>query len=327
MLDEQLDFDPIRSVLSVRQDNQVIIEWRTVGLGILIYVSWGLVLVIGSQAPIWLASPAAALILCWHTHFQHECIHGHPTSRQWINDIIASVPLSLWIPYKLYRSSHLAHHASPHLTDPVSDPESFYVTKDAWKRLPRPQRAILIANQTLAGRLTIGPFLCVFGFWRDEFQKILAGDTYRLWIWCRHICLSVLILAGLTQIGIGPIAYGLWFIVPSVSLTLLRSFIEHQQASTQEERTLVIESNAFFGLLFLNNNFHSVHHLRPALAWYQIPGHFNQHREEILRNNRFAYIDGYRAVFKRWFLKPKSHPVHVHRGKPTASLNSSKKFI
>ena len=32
-------------------------------------------------------------------------------------------------------------------------------------------RRILVVNQTLAGRLTLGPVLAVLGFWRQEVRR------------------------------------------------------------------------------------------------------------------------------------------------------------
>ena len=74
---------------------------------------------------------------------QHELIHGHPTRSRRINTALGFPPLSLWLPFACYRTSHLAHHAGDGLTDPRRDPESFYVTGEEWSRMG-PVRRMLI---------------------------------------------------------------------------------------------------------------------------------------------------------------------------------------
>ncbi len=76
--------------------------------------------------PIWLLVPLAAWLIAWQGSLQHEVMHGHPTRNRRINDAIGWPPLSLWLPYPIYRVSHLRHHRDEYLTDPIEDPESTY---------------------------------------------------------------------------------------------------------------------------------------------------------------------------------------------------------
>jgi len=48
---------------------------------------------------------------------QHEIIHGHPTRKRWLNNLIGQWPLALWLPFENYRHSHLAHHNDEVLLD------------------------------------------------------------------------------------------------------------------------------------------------------------------------------------------------------------------
>ena len=59
--------------------------------------------------------------------------------------------LWLWLPYTLYRRSHLEHHATPVLTQPGRDPESFYLPPATWARLPAWRRRILELKANIAG--------------------------------------------------------------------------------------------------------------------------------------------------------------------------------
>lgn len=295
---------------STHKNNGFAAEWRTVALGIVIYGSWILVLLLSTKISVWLVVPCAACVLCWHTHFQHECIHGHPTNRRWLNDLFAAAPLSLWIPYTVYRDSHLAHHAAKKLTDPLEDPESFFVNEEYWDRASIWFRALLYANQTLAGRLTIGPFLCVISFWKIESLKVWRAEAGARGTWLKHIFFVGLVLTCVGLIGVNPLTYILYFVLPSISLALLRSFAEHHEGSNQAQRTMVVRSNRFFQMLFLNNNFHSVHHHRPRLPWYKIPTVFDAESESILDHNGNAYFSGYAALARKWLFKPKAHPAH-----------------
>src|SRR5688572_24014575 len=84
--------------------------------------------------PAWLILPLGAALMALHGSLQHEAIHGHPTPWRSLNAMIAGAPLALWLPYPLYRESHLAHHGCGRLTDPIEDPESFYLAPERWRR-------------------------------------------------------------------------------------------------------------------------------------------------------------------------------------------------
>lgn len=77
--------------------------------------------------PWWLILPLGGWLVAWHGSLQHEVLHGHPTRWQGLNTVLASAPLVLWLPYPLYYSRHRRHHIIASLTDPLEDPESFYV--------------------------------------------------------------------------------------------------------------------------------------------------------------------------------------------------------
>ena len=57
------------------------------------------------------------------------------------------------------------------------------------------------------------------------------------------------------------------------------------------------------GLLFLHNNLHVVHHLRPALAWYRIPAFYRSRRERLVRLNGGLLYNGYLDVARRFLLR------------------------
>ena len=68
--------------------------------------------------------------------------------------VAEALPLSLWLPFAIYRSTHRAHHDFEILTEPWRDPESVSVDRATWHRLSAPVRLVLRAHNTLLGRLT-----------------------------------------------------------------------------------------------------------------------------------------------------------------------------
>ena len=72
------------------------------------------------QLPLVLAVGLGAVIIAWHGSLQHEATHGQLAPVRWINDLPALLPLSLWVPYPIYRTTHRAHHDFEILTDPAA---------------------------------------------------------------------------------------------------------------------------------------------------------------------------------------------------------------
>ena len=66
-------------------------------------------------------------------------------------------------------------------------------------------------------------------------------------------------------------AYVALFAWPGLSLTLLRSFAEHEPAAKEDRRTVIVESGLLGSLLYLNNNLHAVHHAFPAFRGMRSP--------------------------------------------------------
>ncbi|MCB2111735.1 MAG: fatty acid desaturase, partial [Rhodobacteraceae bacterium] len=68
-------------------------------------------------------------------------------------------------------------------------------------------------------------------------------------------------------------------------------------------------------LIFLNNNFHVVHHSHPNLPWYALPAKFRAAREQYLARNEGYYYRSYAEIFRYYFWRAKDpvpHPL-FHR--------------
>lgn len=263
------------------------------------------------EVPLYLLAPAGAYLLCLQAHLAHEILHGHPTRRRWVNELFAWPPLTLWLPYPIYRDSHLAHHRIGTLTCPIDDPESFYHTPARWAAKPAALRALLTFNQSFVGRMTVGPALMVTRFWAGEIRRFRRGDRAYLGVWAAHLALAALVLIWVGAVCGMPLwLYLAGIVYPALSLGLLRSYVEHRPGAEQDERCAIVEGGPLMRLLFLNNNFHLIHHSRPGLPWYKIPAAWRADRAGWLaRNGGYRYRD-YLHVARRHFLRPKDSPIH-----------------
>lgn len=281
-------------------------------IALAIYAGWGLLTWHYAALPWWLVLPAGGVLLAWHGSLQHEAVHGQLAPWRWLNDAIAWPPLGLWLPFPLYRASHRAHHDFEILTEPWRDPESFYVDRATWRRLPGPLQGLLIAHNTLLGRLVLGPFLVIGQFLWAEARALARGERSSRAAWLWHLPAVLPVIFWVVEVCAIPLwQYVVLFVLPGTSLTLVRSFAEHRAAGTPLERTAVVESGRFFSLLFLNNNLHYAHHKRPDLPWHALPAYYRAHRARLLaENGGLLYADGYREICRRFFLRPIDDPAH-----------------
>lgn len=286
-------------------------EAPTLALAAVIYGGWLALTLFWHALPLPLALAAGAWLLAWHGSLQHEIIHGHPTPHRALNTALAWPPIALWLPYQVYRRSHLQHHREPILTDPIEDPESAYLTAAWWERLGPVGRALQRFNLTLLGRLTLGPFLALATIWHSEAARLLRGDRTSRAAWLVHVPAAALILAWVCgACGVPFSAYALGCVIPSIALTRLRAYAEHRWAEAPEHRTAVVEGGGPLALLFLFNNLHAVHHRWPCVPWYALARLYRAERERVLRRNGGLVYRGYLDLFRRYLLRPHDVPVH-----------------
>jgi fatty acid desaturase len=285
-------------------------EGPTFLVAIAIYSLWILLICYNTLLPWWLIMPAGAYLIAWQFSLQHEAIHSFRGVPAWLRLVVVFPPLGLWFPYVLYRESHSIHHRDPNLTSPGKDTESYYVYPSEWARMGRMRRGILIFNQTLLGRLLIGPALRLEKLALKESARIRRGDYSHVSAWLIHVPAVALLLWFCELHGMPWWKYILLVAYPGMSLGLLRAFIEHRAASAVDERTASVESNVVFGLLFLYNNIHIVHHLQPTLPWYRIPAHYRANRETFLTTNGHFVWRGYGEIARKFFVRPVFHPIH-----------------
>lgn len=286
------------------------IEWLTIAIIGMAYFILGALVWYHATIPWWIIMPIGAYAACLHSSLQHEVLHGHPTRNRRVNEALVFIVPHMWLPYGRYRDTHIAHHNDANLTCPVHDPESFYLLPESWEQMPGIKRVLYQFNNTLFGRMLIGPAVGIIRFWSGEFLEMLHGrrDIVKCWglfaVSISAVCTFVI------WCGMPIWQYVLLIAYPAISLALIRSFCEHQAAEDIGPRTIVVEASPFWSLLFLNNNLHIAHHDRPSMPWYQLPAFYREERTRFLKKNKDYVMHGYREIFRRYFFKSKEPVVY-----------------
>ncbi len=300
------------------------LEAPTLALTALIYGGWLLITFFWRALPIWVAVPAGAWLCAWQMSLQHEVIHGHPTRFQRLNDLIGAPPLNLWLPYALYRDSHRLHHRDTHLTDPLEDPESTYMSAEGWRRAGIVRRRLHVACNTLVGRLLLGPPRAVASFWLRQGRLIADGRRDLARVCLAHgvgVALVLVWVCGVCHIGLFTYVSGV--VYPATALVMIRSLAEHRAAAGVEDRTAVVEHAGVLGLLFLNNNLHLLHHTRPELPWYVLPARWRAMRADLLTAREGPVYRSYFEVAALYALRPHHPGPHPHAAQPSIPGRSS----
>jgi len=295
------------------------LEWPTLILIVVIYGGWLALTFWSSELPWWVVSSLGAILLTWHGSLQHEIIHGHPTQWRRVNMALGFPPLSLWLPFELYRRSHLVHHRDERLTDPLDDPESYYWTDAQWSALHPVTRKIIAAQNMFLGRLILGPPWMISKFIVTEWKAALRNKRHHRSIWLAHLWGVAVILLWLKLIcGMSVLYYVVGVVYPGTALLLIRSFAEHRASDGVFERTAIVENASFLGLLFLYNNLHAAHHAEPTLPWYSIPAWYRAHRARLIAENGGLVYNSYLDVARRYFLRHHDKPLHPSNRAPLA---------
>lgn len=286
------------------------IEWPTLAVLMGCYAGWAAAVLYYDALGAWLFLLIAAPLVTLHSSLQHEALHGHPTRSATINEALVFLPLGLLFPYRRFKALHLKHHSDASLTDPYDDPESFYYSLGDWQKLPPVVQKVLDFNNTFLGRFTIGPLVMFVGFAARDMQLMQGGDRRVMLAWAFH---AVGVTAVLTFAwGLGGVPPSLYLATAYLGLAVLnvRTFAEHQAHETPGGRTVIVEASPIFGLLFLNNNLHYVHHEHPRVPWYKLPGLYRSRRAEFLAANESYSFSGYGEMIRRYLFRPKSPVPH-----------------
>jgi fatty acid desaturase len=95
-------------------------------------------------------------------------------------------------------------------------------------------------------------------------------------------------------------------------LLKIRTYLEHRASENPKGRTVIITDRGLFALLFLNNNFHAVHHNHPGAPWYRMRALYDANPETYLQGNDGYFYPNYWQVFRKylfWAKDPVPHPL------------------
>ncbi|MBP0589202.1 fatty acid desaturase [Paraburkholderia sp. LEh10] len=286
-------------------------EWPTWLLIVTIYGGWFFVASHVRALGLSVAIALLAVISAWYMSLQHELLHGHPTRSAFVNGLIGFAPLAVWFPYPVYRQLHLQHHDDWHLTHPEIDPESYFVSAEAWRQAGPLTRALLIARNTFAGRLLLGPAFSIAATATGAARKLLRGDWRDVPAWLAHLALLAVLVIWLDRgCGIAPWLFFAGVGYPALALSSVRSFHEHRAAASHEQRSVINEAGWFWRLLFLNNNYHAVHHDLPGVPWYALRDVYRARRGDYLARNGGFIVRGYFEWLRQHALRPIVHAMH-----------------
>lgn len=295
------------------------VEWITLGLLVATYALW-------AMGTTWIAgwSPLAGVLvtglaIAQFSSLQHEALHGHPFHQRWLNEAAVFPALCLTVPYGRFRDTHLAHHHDPVLTDPYDDPESNYLDPAVWGRLAAPLQRLLMWNNTLLGRVLLGPLIGTFFWLRTEARLIARGDRAVMRDW------------GLNLLGLVPVVWWLWLAPMSGwgylsaaylghAILKIRTFLEHRAHELPRARTVIVEDRGPLALLFLNNNLHVVHHAHPQVPWYDLPALYRAQQAEFRRRNEDYVYRSYAEVAARHLIRAKDPVPHPKWPDPKAPV-------
>ncbi|RKP46139.1 fatty acid desaturase [Pararobbsia silviterrae] len=313
-------FDPEhrQAVMRLRSSWTARTEWPTWLVIVAVYGGWfgTLWLLHARKIDLVTAAPLLVVFTTWYSSVQHELMHGHPTRIKWLNRLLGCAPIAVWYPYTIYRDTHLAHHDDERLTVPAVDPESNYVLRHAWQRMSPLKRALLRIRKTFVGRMVIGPPMTVGSLVKHTLRAWWHADFRYLGIWIAHGGLLAAMLIAMHRWSGVPVWYYLVVIAwPAQSIAMIRSFYEHRAVSTTKARIAINEAGPLMRLLFLNNNYHLVHHDLPALPWYLLPQVYRMRASEYIgKCDGFHIRGGYGELLRRYAFRSIDTPVHPFAG-------------
>src|SRR3990167_7660998 len=195
---------------------------------------------------------------------------------------------------------------------PFANAESNYLDPAVWERTPRVMQKLLRINNTLLGRMLLGPAIGTYYFVKSDLALIRAGDRGIAKAWVLNGVGVAMVLAWLLSFGTMPVLAYVLAAYIGYSLLKIRTFLEHRAHVAFRARTVIIEDRGPLSLLFLNNNLHVVHHMHPAVPWYHLPRMYAAKRAHYQRRNEAYVYRNYAEIFAKYLFRAKDpvpHPV------------------
>lgn len=286
-------------------------EWQTTALVFACTVSYGLI-TFYANATNYISFLFLPFIVTFHSSLQHEVLHGHPFKNSILNELLVFVPIGIFVPYRRFKDTHIAHHNDEILTDPYDDPETNYLDPKVWNKLSGFTHILLRFNNTLFGRMLIGPIIGMIWFYRDDLKKIFQGDRTVILAYALHALGLIVLFAWIKFCAIALLPYVICAYL-GMSILRIRTFLEHRAHEQAKGRSVIIEDRGFFAFLFLNNNFHIVHHDFPGVPWHAMPRLYACRKEDVLEKNGNYRYASYGEIFRKYLFATKDPVPHPLR--------------
>jgi fatty acid desaturase len=159
--------------------------------------------------------------------------------------------------------------------------------------------------------MVLGPVISQWAFMRADAQAVARGDRVVLMDWVLHVpgVIATLWLVSLSGV---PLWLYLLACYGALAILKIRTFLEHRAHAHTSARTVVVEDRGVLAFLFLNNNYHVVHHMHPTVSWYKLPALYRSQRERYLTRNDGYVYRSYGQVFAQFLWRrkdPVAHPL------------------
>ena len=129
-------------------------------------------------------------------------------------------------------------------------------------------------------------------------------------VWSLHLPLVALLLWLLdryTDLSVWHYCFAIAY--PALGLAMLRSLYEHRPDALPAHRTVINEADMPWRLLYLNNNYHVVHHAYPGVQWYKLPALYRADKAAYRERNGEFVLPGYLYLIRHFAFKPVDNPV------------------
>lgn len=203
---------------------------------------------------------------------------------------------------------------------PGEDPETYYFSTRQWQELSGWQRQLVLLRNTFAGRLLLAPAVDIAQLLVNMGRALgeKAGAARGMWL------VHGTLLAGMFTL-MTHYAFPVWYYLlaisyPALALTKIRSFFEHRAADDPLARSVINEASLPWRLLFLNLNYHSVHHDLPGVPWYGLRKIYLLYKEDYQQRNQGFVVRGYGQWLRQFFIRPVDVGLHPQ----AAAENGSK---
>ena len=303
------------------------VEWPTAILILVVYLGLHLNCLYIYEISSTIFMILLAFLIALHSSISHEILHGHPTKNDFVNSIFVFPAVGIFIPFLRFKDTHLEHHKNENLTDPYDDPETNFIDPNKWENLRFFVQFILNITNTLLGRMLIGPVISQYKFIKSDIHFLFHGNKRVLLAWILHIFgFTIAYYFFVLFHGIG---FGHWIISAYAALSILkiRTFLEHRAFDRVRGRSVIIEDRGILSLIFLNNNFHAVHHMHPKIPWYKLPRIFKDNKRRYLALNEYYYFKSYLDIFKTYFFISKDPVAHPYYPRQSEAYKNNKKAV